>query len=741
MAKIIARDFALLALLLLFGALAPGAEAQVLPRLDCIEPYGGPLAEDVPAGATQIRLVPVNGTHCAAPIPTAGRVFTFIINPGGANQEQFEAFGHLALGNIHCPDFRIDTPPLAFAHRAGERVISPSRIIAHFGYFNTTPNQLTFAAGSVVNQFTPLPANRFQPSVFLPGLHSKVVSVDLSAGELSWFINGQAIVARDLPEFRCTSCNSSNASAPDILSRTLSLEAGSVTANIPVATVSSATAAVADLTVSLSSITTPAGASTTDVSMTGLTNNNGLVSATASVNCAPTQTRYFASLRVADPSGNFRDATLIINVTPNSGPTLSYNSPYSVQAGGSINISPANGPFNAQSVSLLAINPPGLGSVSVSNSGVVSVTGAGPAGDYTITIRATGPCNATADASFTLKVTGDTPAPAPTISCPSNIVTGADAGQCSALVAFNPSAQGSPTPSVECKVGSTVITSPHRFPIGTTSVTCTATNAGGAASCSFTVTVRDNERPAITGLANISTSAASGRCSAVVSYNPSATDNCSLASITCSPPSGSVFPVGTTTVTCTATDSAGNSSSAAFTVTVADNQPPVISCPADLMKATARIGDTSVAVSFQLPAASDNCSDVTVSCNPSPGSTFPVGATVVNCTASDRAGNVSSCSFTVSVFDVFLKDDGDSGKTLMFNSVTGDYVFQCGSMTLTGRGSVVIKGGEITLTHNAADRRVLGRVLAATRIGTASLQSPPGTSACTILDRDITNNT
>src|SRR5262249_59177198 len=48
---------------------------------------------------------------------------------------------------------------------------------------------------------------------------------------------------------------------------------------------------------------------------------------------------------------------------------------------------------------------------------------------------------------------------------------------------------------------------------------------------------------------------------------PVATDNCGVQSVVCSPPSGSTFPAGTTTVTCTATDAAGNTAQCTFTVT------------------------------------------------------------------------------------------------------------------------------------------------------------------------------
>jgi hypothetical protein len=61
---------------------------------------------------------------------------------------------------------------------------------------------------------------------------------------------------------------------------------------------------------------------------------------------------------------------------------------------------------------------------------------------------------------------------------------------------------------------------------------------------------------------------AQGASGAVVTYTTSATDDSGGVTVTCVPPSGSTFPIGTTTVTCTATDAANNTTSGSFTVTV-----------------------------------------------------------------------------------------------------------------------------------------------------------------------------
>lgn len=88
----------------------------------------------------------------------------------------------------------------------------------------------------------------------------------------------------------------------------------------------------------------------------------------------------------------------------------------------------------------------------------------------------------------------------PVITCPSNIVVSNDAGLCGASVAFNATATGIPAPTIIYKIGATVITSPHMFPVGITTVTATASNTAGIATCSFTVRVNDTEAPVISNL-------------------------------------------------------------------------------------------------------------------------------------------------------------------------------------------------------------------------------------------------
>ena len=72
-----------------------------------------------------------------------------------------------------------------------------------------------------------------------------------------------------------------------------------------------------------------------------------------------------------------------------------------------------------------------------------------------------------------------------------------------------------------------------------------------------------------------------GLCGAEVAFEVTATDNCGDVTVVCDPLSGSMFPVGETTVTCTATDEFDNTADTLFTVTVEDTELPAITAIAD----------------------------------------------------------------------------------------------------------------------------------------------------------------
>jgi subtilisin-like proprotein convertase family protein len=142
------------------------------------------------------------------------------------------------------------------------------------------------------------------------------------------------------------------------------------------------------------------------------------------------------------------------------------------------------------------------------------------------------------------------------LSCPPGITVGTDPGACSAVVNL---------PAIDNGFCSTVTCLPpsgSSFPRGTTTVACTTAAGPG---CNFTVTVNDTEAPVIScnPIYAVGVAPSPGGCATVTYATPAATDNCPGVTVACTPPSGSCFAVGTTTVTCVATDAAGNTASTA----------------------------------------------------------------------------------------------------------------------------------------------------------------------------------
>lgn len=133
--------------------------------------------------------------------------------------------------------------------------------------------------------------------------------------------------------------------------------------------------------------------------------------------------------------------------------------------------------------------------------------------------------------------------------------------------------------SVGCTAGTTPLvidgTGTNFFALGTTVVVCTAEdNSGNAVSGSFPVTVVDTTAPVLALPAPFSVPTVSPG-GAVVTYTATAEDVVSgPVAVTCSPASGTTFPIGVTTVSCSASDAAGNTATGAFAVTVTGDATP-----------------------------------------------------------------------------------------------------------------------------------------------------------------------
>jgi spore coat protein A, manganese oxidase len=320
------------------------------------------------------------------------------------------------------------------------------------------------------------------------------------------------------------------------------------------------------------------------------------------------------------------------------------------------------------------------------------------------------------------------------------------------------------------------------FPLGTTNVVYTATDArGNVANCNFAVTINSNNPcandlvpPVIAACPTnftISTTANVGYPSWTP---PSISDNCTPPSsyYSTSPTTnlinGNAFPIGATTVTYTATDAKNNRSTCSFIVTVlkydpcaTDVTPPVISaCPTNF-SVTATTA-TSGVPTWTAPIITDNCSTPSVYYSTSPttnlinGSAFPIGTTNVIYTATDAKNNRANCNFTVTVLanpcasdatppvltacpaNVTVTTTGTTGVTSWTPPTATD---NCGTATVSFTTSptanltngAAFPKGQSTVTYKATDAKNNVSTCAFTVMVTEPCSkdvTPPTISAC-----------
>lgn len=250
---------------------------------------------------------------------------------------------------------------------------------------------------------------------------------------------------------------------------------------------------------------------------------------------------------------------------------------------------------------------------------------------------------------------------APVGLCPSPILLQSDLSRCEAYVSV-------PLPSYNDnnEPGVVVITNDRTgtpnasgtYPVGVTTVTWRFTDqSGNYSECSTTITVEDLSAPVVSCPADIIHGTDANICGAVVNYEVPYTDNCSGASLQLISglASGSVFPMGETTNVFEITDAKGNTTRCSFKVMVVDDKGPLISCPANIV-VDIESGKNGATVNYNAITATDNCSAAgqvvpVLKAGLASGSFFPSGTTTNTYEVRDAAGNISTCSFTVTVID------------------------------------------------------------------------------------------
>lgn len=254
----------------------------------------------------------------------------------------------------------------------------------------------------------------------------------------------------------------------------------------------------------------------------------------------------------------------------------------------------------------------------------------------------------------------------PLLTVPANIALTTQAGLCTAVATYTATATDNCSNNLAITYSHN---SGYAFPKGATPVTVTAKDeCGNTTIKTFTVTVTDNEAPVVVCSGNISVSNDAGVCGAVVNYTaPVGADNCPGATTVqvAGLAGGSLFPIGTTTNTFVVTDASGNRDTCSFTVTVTDNQAPVIACPGNIY-VNNDAGICGAVVNYTAPVGTDNCPGVTTAqvAGLATGATFPVGTTTNTFVVTDAYGNKDTCSFTVTVTDTEVPTISIAGTTV-----------------------------------------------------------------------------
>lgn len=408
-----------------------------------------------------------------------------------------------------------------------------------------------------------------------------------------------------------------------------------------------------------------------------------------------------ASCNHTDAGGKGATASATYAIVDTRGPLVTVDAPDSKEATGALT------PVTFAASAYDAVD--GNSSVTCATSGGASFASGDsfPVGTTTLTCSATDKAgNTGASEPFDVVVTDTTE---PLVTTPANIVVGNDA----ATVTY---ADATATDLVDGPLAATCVpASGTTFALGTTTVTCSATDtAGNTGANTFTVEVQDVTKPIVTVPADITVEATDATGAQVAYDAASAEDDVDGdLPVTCSKASGTTFPLGTTTVTCTATDAAGNIGDSSFTVTVEDTTAPLVNVPDDIVReATSAAGATAT---FSASASDAVDGSVPATCDPSSGATFALGTTTVICSATDAAGNPGSGSFTVTVrdttapavtvpADVVVEATGPDGANAAYGDVSAsDLVDGPMTPTCSQASDTVFALGTTTVTCTATD--------------------------------------
>ncbi|MFT6707856.1 MAG: gliding motility-associated-like protein [Flavobacteriales bacterium] len=197
------------------------------------------------------------------------------------------------------------------------------------------------------------------------------------------------------------------------------------------------------------------------------------------------------------------------------------------------------------------------------------------------------------------------------------------------------------------------------FPIGTTIVTYTTIdNNNNITTCSFSVTVTEEGAMSL-----INCPADMDVCNPLVTappiylVDPATIVTLSYGTNDPTVPSAPgeltnvMLPTGPTVITYSAEDLSGNMETCSFVINVDDIDPNFTNCPPAPISFNTAIGECTALADWTIPTPTDNCGIESITASHTPPIDLPVGANEIMYTATDSAGNTTSCVFTVIILD------------------------------------------------------------------------------------------
>ncbi|XP_030855019.1 uncharacterized protein LOC105438079 [Strongylocentrotus purpuratus] len=298
------------------------------------------------------------------------------------------------------------------------------------------------------------------------------------------------------------------------------------------------------------------------------------------------------------------------------------------------------------------------------NSGRVTVSLIGPGsnggifniGDTDVSYRAVDDAGNPSSCIVTVRVIDDE---LPVLTCPEDISTTTQTGSSrSDVVTWT-------EPKGRDNSGTVTVSQIGReqnggnFNIGVTNISYQAVDdSGNNISCVFSILVEDDEPPTLECPESQSAFTQPGSDSTPVTWSEAnATDNSGTVTVSLIGPgsNGGRFRIGTTNVTYLAMDDADNNDTCTFTITIEDDEAPVVNCPSKISSTTQPGSPSSGPITWEEPTATDNSGSATVSMvwtgTHTNGGNFGIGMTNITYQAVDGSENMHACSFIIQIQD------------------------------------------------------------------------------------------